>query len=143
MSRSPSFRVYASDFLGSPTVQLMDAAEVGAYWLLLLTAWEQERHGYLPNDQDKLRRWSRLSREQWSQSSELILSRFPVVEDGWRANPRMVAEAEKARVSLRSKKRTEKRVEDRKRTQAFSRISQASLPSNPTLRKSEAKKSLP
>jgi uncharacterized protein YdaU (DUF1376 family) len=97
MSKSPSFRLYASDFLGSPSVQLMDAAEVGGYFLLLCVAWESDRHGYLPNDEDKIRRWSRLTREQWVQSRDLILSKFPLTEDGWRANPRMVLEAEKAR----------------------------------------------
>ncbi len=96
MSRSPSFRFYASDFLGSPAVQLMDAAEVGAYMLLLCVAWEGDRHGYLPDEDDKLRRWSRLTREQWAQSRDLILSKFPVAEIGWRANPRMVLEADKA-----------------------------------------------
>lgn len=93
--KSPAFRFYPSDFISSPTVQAMDLHEVGAYMLLLCTAWVSERHGYLPDDEEMLRRWARMTREQWTQSRGLILGRFPVAEDGWRANPRMVEEAEK------------------------------------------------
>ncbi|GAA3758502.1 YdaU family protein [Terriglobus aquaticus] len=93
--RSPAFRFYAGDFLSSPTVQAMDLHEIGSYTVLLLTAWMNDRHGYLPDNDEMLRRWARMSREQWSESREILLSKFPVVEDGWRANPRMVTEAEK------------------------------------------------
>ena len=75
----------------------MDLHEVGAYMFLLCMAWQSERHGYLADDDDKLRRWARMSRDQWSQSRESLLAKFPVVEDGWRANPRMVHEALKQR----------------------------------------------
>lgn len=97
MPKSPAFRFYPSDFVGSPTVQAMDLHEVGAYTLLLCTAWNAERHGYLPDDENLLRRWARMTREQWVESRSLLLSKFPVVESGWRANPRMVEEAEKQR----------------------------------------------
>lgn len=93
--KSPAFRFYPADFIGSPDVQSMDLHEVGAYIYLLCMAWQSDRHGYLPNDDEKLRRWAHMNREQWSQSRDLLLSKFPVVEDGWRANPRMVHEAEK------------------------------------------------
>lgn len=98
MLKSPAFRFYPSDFVGSPTVQAMDLHEVGAYTLLLCTAWNAERHGYLPDDENLLRRWARMTREQWAESRNLLLSKFPVVESGWRANPRMVEEAEKQRL---------------------------------------------
>ena len=93
--KSPAFRFYPSDFMGSPDVQAMDLHEVGAYMYLLCTAWQSDRHGYLPDDEEKLRRWAHMSREQWSQSREVLLSKFPIVEEGWRANARMVREAEK------------------------------------------------
>ena len=98
MPKSPAFRFYPSDFLGSPDVQAMDLHEIGAYTLLLCTAWNSERHGYLPDDENLLRRWARMSREQWAESRGLLLKKFPVVEEGWRFNPRMVKEAEKQRV---------------------------------------------
>jgi len=93
--KSPAFRFYPSDFMGSPDVQAMDLHEVGAYMFLLCMAWQSDRHGYLPDDDEKLRRWARMNRDQWSQSRDLLLSKFPVVEAGWRANPRLVKEAEK------------------------------------------------
>lgn len=95
MSKSPAFRFYPADFMGSPDVQAMELHEVGAYLYLLFVAWQSERHGYLPDDDEKLRRWARMTREQWRESREILLSKFPIVEVGWRANPRMVIEAEK------------------------------------------------
>jgi uncharacterized protein YdaU (DUF1376 family) len=94
-AKSPAFRFYPSDFMGSPDVQSMDLCEVGAYIYLLSTAWLAERHGYLPDDDERLRRWARMTREQWAQSRALLLSKFPVAEEGWRSNPRMVKEADK------------------------------------------------
>lgn len=81
--------------MASPDVQSMDLNEVGAYTLLLCIAWQQDRHGYLPDDENKLRRWARMSPEQWAISREMLLGKFPVVEAGMRANIRMIREAEK------------------------------------------------
>lgn len=95
--KSPAFRFYPSDFVGSPDVQAMEPHEIGGYILLLCMAWNSDRHGYLPDDENLLRRWSKLTREQWAESRELILKKFPGKEEGWRTNPRMVLEAEKQR----------------------------------------------
>lgn len=73
----------------------MELQEIGAYLALLSVAWQSERHGYLQDDESKLRRWARMSESQWAHSRELLLSKFPVVEEGWRANPRLVEEAAK------------------------------------------------
>ncbi|SNC62384.1 Uncharacterized conserved protein YdaU, DUF1376 family [Hymenobacter gelipurpurascens] len=94
--KSPAFQLYTGDFLSSPDVQMMDAREVGAYCLLLFNAWQGEQPGHLPNSEDKMRRLARLSVEEWQQSREMILSKFPQAPDGLtRYNPRLVAEAEK------------------------------------------------
>lgn len=95
MGKSPAFRFYPGDFMASPDVQSMDLNEVGAYTLLLCIAWQQDRHGYLPDDENKLRRWARMSPEQWATSREMLMGKFPVVEPGLRANIRMIREAEK------------------------------------------------
>jgi uncharacterized protein YdaU (DUF1376 family) len=95
MNKSPAFRFYPGDFMSSPDVQAMDLHEVGAYMFLMCFAWESARHGYLPDQDDKLRRWAKMTREQWTESREVLLAKFPVVEEGWRANPRLVREAEK------------------------------------------------
>jgi uncharacterized protein YdaU (DUF1376 family) len=93
--KSPAFRFYPADFMGSPDVQSMDLNEIGAYILLLCIAWQQDRHGYLPDDENRIRRWARMSPEQWTISREILLGKFPVVESGLRGNLRMIREAEK------------------------------------------------
>jgi uncharacterized protein YdaU (DUF1376 family) len=93
--KSPAFRFYPADFMGSPDVQAMDLEEVGAYVFLLCMAWQSERHGHLEDNEDRLRRLARMSPTQWARSRDLLLRKFPVVEPGWRANARMVLEAGK------------------------------------------------
>lgn len=103
--KSPAFRFYPADFMGSPDVQAMDLHEVGSYLFLLCMAWQSDRHGYLPDDEGKLRRWAKMNHDQWEQSREVLLSKFPVAEPGWRQNPRMVLEAEKQSAFAESQKR--------------------------------------
>jgi uncharacterized protein YdaU (DUF1376 family) len=98
VGKSPAFRFYASDFLGSPDVQMMDNAERGVFITLLCVAWQSDRHGYLPDDENKIRRWARMSQEQWLQSREIILAQFPVVEADWRANLGLIEASEKQQV---------------------------------------------
>jgi uncharacterized protein YdaU (DUF1376 family) len=93
--KSPAFRFYPSDFWGSPDVQAMDLHEVGAYLSLMSAAWLSEEAGCLPDDDEKLRRWARMTREQWEQSRDTLLLKFPVLAPGIRANPRLYREAEK------------------------------------------------
>jgi uncharacterized protein YdaU (DUF1376 family) len=95
--KSPAFRFYPADFMGSPDVQAMDLEEVGAYVFLLCMAWQSDRHGYLEDNEDRLRRLARMNPAQWALSRDVLLSKFPIVEHGWRANSRMVQEAEKQR----------------------------------------------
>ncbi len=108
--KSPAFRFFPADFWGSPDVQAMELHEVGAYLALLSTAWQAERHGYLPDDESRLRRWARMTMDPWRESRDCLLRKFPVVEDGWRANPRMVEEAERqSDYSASQKSKAEKR----------------------------------
>lgn len=39
-TKSPAFQFYPSNFLGSPKVRAMNAAQVGVYWLLCCIEWE-------------------------------------------------------------------------------------------------------
>ena len=103
--KSPAFRFFPADFWGSPDVQAMELHEVGAYLSLLSVAWQSERHGFLKDDDKLLRRWARMSLEQWEESRDILLKKFPVVEDGWRSNPRMVDEAAKQSTYAESQKR--------------------------------------
>ncbi|QJX47809.1 DUF1376 domain-containing protein [Hymenobacter taeanensis] len=92
--KPPAFLLYTGDFLSSPDVQLMGAHEVGAYCLLLFNSWQSDRPGYLPAAEDRLRRTGRLTVEQWAESRDLLLGKFPLTTDGTaRYNPRLLAEA--------------------------------------------------
>ena len=94
--RAPAFQLYPQDFISSLDVQMMSAAEVGAYCLLLFNSWTQARQGYLPNDEAQLRYISRLSAEEWKQSKKKLLAKFTVTPDKkFRFNPRLVSEADK------------------------------------------------
>ena len=95
--KAPAFLFYTGDFLSSPDVQLMEAHEVGAYCLLLFNSWQSDRPGYLPADENRIRRTARLTTEQWASSRELLLSKFPLAPDDptHRHNPRLVQEAVK------------------------------------------------
>ena len=96
LTKAPAFQMYTGDFLSSPDVALMTAHEVGAYCLLLFTAWQSDRQGYLDNDEDRLRRIARLSPKQWKESRNLLLKKFVETEDrNMRYNPRLAAEAER------------------------------------------------
>jgi uncharacterized protein YdaU (DUF1376 family) len=108
--KAPAFLFYAGDFLSSPDVQAMDTREVGAYLLLLLNAWQGDLPGHLPNNEDRLRRLTRLTVAEWEVSRELLLSKFPVADMGHtRYNPRMVTEAEKQAENRRKQAENGKR----------------------------------
>lgn len=59
MSETPFMPLWVADFVGD-TMDL-DAKEVGAYLLILMTMWG--RDGYLPNDERKLQRVARCGRD--------------------------------------------------------------------------------
>ena len=93
--KAPWFPFYTGDFLASTDVQLMEAHEVGAYVLLLAHSWQSDTPGHLPNDPARLRRLCRLSVEQWKDSGDLLLSKWPEcpVNPALRGNPRLLKEA--------------------------------------------------
>jgi len=94
--KSPAFQLYPQDFISSLDVQLMSAAEVGAYCLLLFNSWTQTRQGYLPNDEKQLQIISRLEPEQWKKSKKKLLAKFAITPDKkFRYNPRLASEADK------------------------------------------------
>lgn len=81
--KTPAFQLYPGDFLSSPDVQMMTTVEVGAYCLLLFNAWIiTDRPGYLPNNERKLQRLSKLSDKDWKRVKDVLLEKFIVTEDG-------------------------------------------------------------
>ncbi|KAA9333378.1 DUF1376 domain-containing protein [Hymenobacter busanensis] len=93
--KAPWFPLYTGDFLASSDVQLMSAAEVGAYLLLLMHSWQSDTPGYLPNDEGRLRRLCRMTPDQWDDCKDLLLGKWPVAENGLRFNTRLLLEAAK------------------------------------------------
>lgn len=89
---SPAFSFYPKDFLSSPKVQAMTVEEVGAYCLLLFSAWIGEDQGYLPADDDLLRRICRMSKEQWTVARGLVLACWERDEAGRLYNKRLLKE---------------------------------------------------
>jgi uncharacterized protein YdaU (DUF1376 family) len=84
----------------------MATHEVGAYFLLLLYSWQGDRPGYIPNDEDWIRRITDLTPQQWQESRNILLGRWPVASDSdLRYNPRLVKEALKQQVNRELKSR--------------------------------------
>lgn len=76
MSKTPFMPLWVNDFIGD-TLHL-DAKEVGAYMLILMTMWG--RDGTLPNDHSKLKRVARVGRD-WSKVWASIEGYFKVEGD--------------------------------------------------------------
>ena len=90
--------LWVADFQAD--TQELDAREVGAYMLILMTMWG--RDGRLPNDQKKIQRVARVDRnwpKVWSS-----IERYFVVDGDTIFNPRLSLEVEKVRTkSTRSR----------------------------------------
>lgn len=69
LHKSPAFQFYPKQFLGDDNVILMDAEEVGMYWLLCCVAWQQTPPCTLPDDDEKLAKWARVSHDTFVQKS--------------------------------------------------------------------------
>lgn len=121
-----SFYFNASDWLASPAVKLMSKAERGVYINLLALAWGMERPGTLPASADKVRRLAEMSTDEWAESGEILLEKFPLSECGtYRYNPRLVAEAEKEQ--LRSEKNAEAGRKSAEKRAAEKAVAEAAL----------------
>ena len=94
--KSYSFYFNTSDWLASPAVRMMSKAERGVYIGLLALAWESPIQGTLPASTDKVRRLAEMSLDEWAESGETLLEKFPLSECGtYRFNPRLLVEAAK------------------------------------------------
>lgn len=89
MSKTPFMPLWVGDFLAKTGD--LDAKEVGAYLLLLMSMWS--RDGSLPADQKKLQRVARVGRD-WPKVWAAI-ERYFTVEDGRIFNARLSEEMRK------------------------------------------------
>lgn len=86
-SKRPWMPLYIDDYLAGAAH--LEAHEHGAYLLLMMRYWSK---GCLPDDEDLIRRISRLSIKQWKESRETIQAFF---FNGWH-HERIDAEIQKA-----------------------------------------------
>lgn len=80
----PAFLFYVDDFSSDGKVEAMTTEAVGAYTLLLCKAWRESPVGSIPNNDQVLARWSRLSLDQWAACRPLVLAAFTLgTDDRW------------------------------------------------------------
>ena len=78
----PYFPLYVDRFLNSDTVAKMTTEGVGAYILLLVRAWKQERPGYLENNDESLAAFARVSIDKWNEIKFKVRAAFRETTDG-------------------------------------------------------------
>jgi len=92
MNKLPSFPFYPQDFLSSLDVQMMTAEEVGAYILLLTNSWIQDNQGFLPDDDEVLRKICRIEKDRWDVVKKNVLKKFSTIEkDGVIFNKKLIS----------------------------------------------------
>ena len=98
--KRPWMPFYVADYLAD-TAHL-STTEHGAYVLLILHYWTK---GGLPTDEESIRRITRLTPRQWSQSRDVLRSLF---QDGWRhkrVDAELAQSIEKSKVNSANAKR--------------------------------------
>lgn len=97
--KSPAFSFYVRDWLCSKTVSKLHSKPsskgVSAYLYLLCSAWLEDPPATLPNDDDQLAGYARLSRAEWDALKPDIIHQFTVNSEGRLVNERLMAEWKK------------------------------------------------
>jgi uncharacterized protein YdaU (DUF1376 family) len=91
MSKSPAFQFYVNDFLGSSKVGMMNGAEIGVYFMLLLLDWQEDGFEY---DPPLLARWCRVDEDTLTRAWIIVGKCFGIA-DGRYYNPRLQGERAK------------------------------------------------
>lgn len=77
----PWMQWYPAELLNSIDCQMMTGKEIGAYCLLMFQGWVQSPQGYLPNDDETLRKLAKMTPEEWGESRDTIMGKFEVEGD--------------------------------------------------------------
>ncbi len=97
--KSPAFSFYVRDWLCSKTVSKLHSKPlskgVSAYLYLLCSAWLEDPPATLPNDDDLLAGYARLSRAEWDALKPDLMHQFTLNSFGRLVNLRLMAEWEK------------------------------------------------
>jgi uncharacterized protein YdaU (DUF1376 family) len=91
VNKSPAFQFYVNDFLGSAKVGMMNGAEIGVYFMLLLLDWQEDGFKY---DPPLLARWCRVTEDTLTQAWVIVGKCFGITEGRYR-NPRLQGERTK------------------------------------------------
>lgn len=100
----------------------LSATEHGAYLLLIMKYW---RDGGLPADEGLVRRYAKLSVEQWAESRDVLAALF---DDGWR-HKRIDSELSKADEIIEKRRSAAKGRHDRSKSPAHAEQMQCITPS--------------
>jgi uncharacterized protein YdaU (DUF1376 family) len=90
MSQFPYMKLWVGDFLAK--TRNLDAAESGAYLLLLMAAWQSEDCS-IPDDDRDLARFARCSRKVWQRVRPRVLAYWKLWPDNRWRNDRLLKEA--------------------------------------------------
>lgn len=103
----------------------LTATEHGAYLLLIMKYWREDG---LPADEGLIRRYAKLSVEQWAESRDVLAALF---EDGWR-HKRIDAELQKAAEIIEKRKSAGKGTQFKGKSTANAKQMPEHMPSKST-----------
>ena len=103
----------------------LTAAEHGAYLLLIMKYWREDG---LPADEALIRRYAKMSVEQWAESRDVLAALF---EDGWR-HKRIDAELQKASEIIEKRKAAGKSTQFKGKSSASAEQMPRQTPSKST-----------
>jgi uncharacterized protein YdaU (DUF1376 family) len=109
MSKAPAFQFYPKQFLGDDQVLLMSTEAIGAHILLMCVAWQQDPPCSLPNDTEKIRKWTRLGIKSWRKRENEILSAWRLEGDRWYQDGLLKEKKKQEELSIKREQAANKR----------------------------------
>lgn len=103
MDRPPFFAFYPAVFTSDIHVEAMTTLQVGAYLLLLCKAWQADPPASLPNDDQILARFARVTPEVWAEAKAGVLVPFRLGTDGRLHSKRLRQEYDIALAKIRER----------------------------------------
>lgn len=107
--RPPYFPFYPADFASDGKVEIMTLEEIGAYILLLCKAWQETPPCTVPNDDEILSAWARISPVNWLQLKSKVMAPWRLGTDNRYTQPRLFQEFQAFSVRARAARTKGKR----------------------------------
>lgn len=80
MAEFPVFPIFTDAYLSD--TRHLSAAQHGAYFLLLMTAWRSKSNG-LPDDDDRLASWAAMDKRTWLKNKRVVMAFWHKIGDEW------------------------------------------------------------